>query len=161
MAVSSTPNLPQGPIVRSSSNIKTATPDIMVTEDPANIPVEVLEKLILEDISNQELLLLSRHDTVGGQDIAYRKIENANEVNFRYGPDTILLSSESFKNYFKNFPILLEANVPELEGNVYAPNARIDLATGNIVIEFKDLRSGQQIEVQTISSGLVFDDIIY
>lgn len=160
MATSSTPNFPSSSITRSVSSTKTATPDIII-QDYDSLSPELLSKLILEDVAGQELLLLSRHDTVGGQDVAYRKIENANEVNFRYGADSVLVSSDSFKNYFKNFPILLEGYVPEISGSQFAPNASLDLSTGNIILEFKDIRPGQQIEVQSISSADVFDDIIY
>jgi hypothetical protein len=56
---------------------------------------------------------------------------------------------------------LLESVVPELDGNEYSPNAYVEESTGDIILEFKDVRSGQQIETQTVSIASVFDDTIY
>jgi hypothetical protein len=70
MSVSSTPLLPTGKS-RSSSEVKSASPDIIIDES-VTIPIELMEKLIFENIGAQELLLLSRHDNLLGQNIAYR-----------------------------------------------------------------------------------------
>lgn len=157
--VSATPNLPIN-AVRRSSDVKSATPDLII-EDLSSVPVEVIERLIFEDIGGQELLLLSRHDTIRGQEVSYRAISNASDIDFKYSSETILFATESFKNYFRNFPILLESVVPEIEGNQYAPNAYVDLVTGDIILEFKDLKPEQQIEHQALSQASVFDDTIY
>ena len=157
--VSAIPNIPGG-FSRNSSEVKSATPDLII-EDLNSIPVELIERLIFESIGGQELLLLSRHDTIRGQEIAYRPISNSRDIDFRYTSETILFATESFKNYFKNFSILLESVVPELDGNEYSPNAYVEESTGDIILEFKDVRSGQQIETQTVSIASVFDDTIY
>jgi hypothetical protein len=160
MSVSATPNLPISQSARQSSSVKSATPDLIL-EDTSSLPESAIEKLIFENIGGQELLLLARHDTISGQRVAYQKIQNAREIDFRYGSDTVLSTTESFKDYFRNFPILIETNVPEIEGNEFAPNAYVDPTTGNLVLEFVELRRGQEVQVQTISSADVFDDIIY
>lgn len=160
MSVSSTPNLPFSEYVRRASDVKSATPDIII-EDLAAVPVEVIEKLIFENIGGQELLLLSRHDTISGRDVAYQKINNVREIDFRYGSDLILASSDSAKDYLRNFPLFLDSVVPEIEGNQFAPNAYTDPITGDLVLEFKDLRANQEVQVQHIVSASVFDDIIY
>jgi hypothetical protein len=157
--VSATPSLPSGS-QRKFSEVKSATPDIIL-EDSSLLPPELMEKLIFENIGGQELLLLSRHDTIGGQEIAYRSISNSRDIDFRYSSETIFFATESFKNYFKNFSILLESVVPEIEGNQYSPNAYVDQESGDIILEFRDIRSGQQIETQALSSATVFDDTIY
>jgi hypothetical protein len=156
---SATPNLPSNNS-RRSSEVKSATPDL-IQEDSSVFPVSLITKLLFEDIAGQELLLLSRHDTVRGQDVSYRAISNAGDLDLKYSSETILFATESFKNYFKNFPILLESVVPEIEGNQYSPNGYADFETGDIVLEFKDLKPGQQIEHQTLSLANVFDDTIY
>lgn len=157
--VSATPNIPGG-FSRNSSEVKSATPDLII-EDINSVPVEIIERLIFESIGGQELLLLSRHDTIRGQEISYRPISNSRDIDFRYTPETILFATESFKGHFKNFSILLESVVPELGGNEYSPNAYVEQSSGDIVLEFKDVKVGKQIETQTISSASVFDDTIY
>jgi hypothetical protein len=157
--VSAIPNIPGG-MSRKSSEVKSATPDIII-EDINSVPIELIERLIFESLGGQELLLLSRHDTVRGQEISYRPISNSRDIDFRYSSETILFATESFKNYFKNFSIFLESVVPELDGNQYSPNAYVEVASGDIILEFKDVRPEQQIESQTLSNASVFDDTIY
>lgn len=168
MSVSATPNTPFNEYVRSSSQVKSATPDLIV-EDEASVPIELMEQLILENIGGQQLLLLSRHDNISGQKVAYRPISNLKQVARKYASDSIISSSESFKNYFKNFTILLESVVPELNSiedgaivfNDSAPNAYVNAINGGITLEFLDTKPGQQIEVQIMSNANLFDDTIY
>lgn len=154
----SSPNIPEIR-ERRASQVKSATPDLLIVEDL--IPDSVIVKLLLEDVAGQELLLLSRHDTIRGQEVSYRAISNAGDLEFKYSSETILFATESFKNYFRNFPILLESVVPELDENENSPNGYVDLTTGDVILEFKDLKNGQQIEHQALSSANVFDDTIY
>lgn len=168
MSVSATPNKSFNEYVRSSSQVKSATPDLII-EDSATTPIELMERLIFEKIGGQELLLLSRHDNLNGQKVAYQPISNITEMSIKYTPDNIMFASESFKNYFKNFTILLESVVPELNSiddgvltfNDSAPNAYTNIANGSITMEFSDMKNGQQIEVQVMSNSKLFDDTIY
>lgn len=168
MSVSATPSVPFNEYTRSASQVKSATPDLII-EDIASIPVELMEQLIFERIGGQELLLLSRHDNLNGQRVAYQPISNLPDIAIKYTPDTLIFASESFKNYFKNFTILLESAVPELVSiqngvitfNDSAPNAYTNMIDGSITMEFSDIKTGQQIEVQIMSDSKLFDDTIY
>jgi hypothetical protein len=169
MAVSATPNVPFKDYVRTSSQVKSATPDLII-EDQMTTPIELMEQLIFEKIGGQELLLLSRHDNLNGQKVAYQPISNLTELSIKYSPETLIFASESFKDYFKNFTILLESAVPELikydvDGaiifNDSAPNAYTSNITGGITLEFSDIKNGQQVEVQIMSNTKLFDDTIY
>lgn len=161
---SAVPNIPFGQYARSSSDIKSATPDIII-EDPSEIPIELIQQLVFEDIGSQELLLLARHDNLSGQNVAYRTISNLQDVAIKYGPETLLYASESFKDYFKNFGILLESVVPEIleDGQVInaAPNMYVNQSDGSVTIEFKDFRAGYEVELEIVESSNVFDDTIY
>lgn len=169
MSVSATPNVPFRDYVRTSSQVKSATPDLII-EDASTTPVELMEKLIFEKIGGQELLLLSRHDNLNGQKVAYRPISNITDISIKYTPETLIFASESFKDYFKNFTIFLESAVPELvtydvDGSIIfnnaAPNAYTSNTTGGITLEFSDIKNGQQVEVQILSNSNLFDDTIY
>lgn len=169
MSVSATPNTPFRDYVRSSSQVKSATPDIII-EDGTGVPIELMEQLIFEDIGGQELLLLSRHDNLNGQKVAYRPISNLQDIDIRYATENLIFASDSFKNYFKNFTILLESAVPELikydvDGSIIfndsAPNAYVVNATGGITLEFDNLKNGEQVQVQIMSNASLFDDTIY
>jgi len=169
MSVSATPNVPFRDYTRTSSQVKSATPDLII-EDANTTPIELMEQLIFEKIGGQELLLLSRHDNLNGQDISYRLISNIQDIDIKYTPENLIFMSESFKNYFKNFTILLESAVPELityeqDGSIVfndsAPNAYVSNITGGITLEFSDIKNGQQVEIQIMSNSKLFDDTIY
>jgi hypothetical protein len=145
-----------------TSAVKTATPDILV--DSGTIPVELMQDLLFEDIGGQELLMVSRHDTIIGQPVAYQPIKNLNEISLQYNSDNIIFMPESIKNYFKNFNISLQNNVPvveedgeeiDLSPNTYASN------NGSLVLEFKNLGQNQQVEIQILDKSALFDDTIY
>jgi hypothetical protein len=145
-----------------TSAVKVATPDILI--DSGTIPVELMQDLLFEDIGGQELLMVSRHDTIIGQPVAYHPIKNLNEISLQYNSDNIVFMPESIKNYFKNFNISLQNNVPvveeggeeiDLSPNTYASS------NGSLVLEFKNLGQNQQIEVQILDKSALFDDTIY
>ena len=157
------PTPPAPPVLRqnrSSSEVISASPDLIIQDDQV-IPEEILLKLMFEDIGAQELLLLSRHDVLNGKKIAYQPISNIGDVDIAYGSENILFATESFKNYFKNFTILLESYVPELAEYSGGPNVTVSPTSGAIVLEFKDIRSDQRVEVQIAQSLNLFDDTIY
>lgn len=169
MAVSATPSVPFKQYTRNSSQVKSATPDLII-EDAATVPIELMEQLIFENIGGQELLLLSRHDNLNGQRVAYQPISNLKEIDIKYTPENLIFASESFKNYFKNFTILLESAVPELikydvDGSIIfndsAPNAYTSNTTGGITLEFSDIKNGQQVQIEIMSNSKLFDDTIY
>lgn len=145
-----------------TSAVKVATPDILI--DPGTIPVELMQDLLFEDIGGQELLMVSRHDTLVGQPVAYQPIRNLNEISLQYNSDNIVFMPESIKNYFKNFNISLQNNVPVVEENGeeidFSPNTYAS-SNGSLVLEFKNLGQNQQVEVQILDKSTLFDDTIY
>lgn len=145
-----------------TSSVKTATPDILI--DSGTIPLELMQDLLFEDIGGQELLMVSRHDTLLGQPVAYQPIKNLNEISLQYNSENIISMPESIKNYFKNFNISLQNNVPvvEEEGEEidFSPNM-YPANNGSLVLEFKNLGQNQQVEVQILDKSALFDDTIY
>ena len=64
--------------ILSASNvnqIKAATPDIILFEDNY-VSISEMSTLYFEDIGAQELISISRNDTINGQDISYQPIKN-------------------------------------------------------------------------------------
>ena len=145
-----------------TAEVKAATPDILI--DPGTVPLELMQDLLFENIGGQEILMVSRHDTIIGQPVAYQPIKNLNEISLQYNSDNIVFMPESIKNYFKNFNISLQNNVPVVEEG----GEEIDLSpntysssNGSLVLEFKNLGQNQQIEVQVLDKSALFDDTIY
>ena len=91
--LSPTPNTPivLGQMI-SSSNVnlvKTATPDIILFDD-RSLSTESMADLIFENIGGQELINISRNDTINGQEISYQPIKNVKLLQQSYNPNNIL-----------------------------------------------------------------------
>ena len=67
---------PATPISTSSAanDVLIAKKDIILFNEDA-VPVELMTDLIFENIGGQELINISRHDTVNGQTVIYQPIK--------------------------------------------------------------------------------------
>jgi hypothetical protein len=161
------PEIPRPEPTVKDTSTKSATPDIILL-DQDDLPIDLILNLTLEKIGGQELITIARHDTVNGQNIVYQPIKNISDVAIAYNSQNIISFPDSSDNYFKSFPIKLEAHIPQ-----YTPdtlyidmiprnnNVFLDLVNSSIVIENINMKRDYDIEVQMISSGKVFNDTIY
>jgi hypothetical protein len=147
------PSLPKEPV-------KYANPGDIV-EDINELPVDLILKLTLEKIGGMELLSLVRHDTVNGQNIVYRPIKNISQLAIEYNSQNLVKMPNSLDSYFKNFAIKLESHLPQTTNELPPLVTYIDPVTKNVIIDLVNLKVDYEVEVQTISSGKVFDDTIY
>jgi hypothetical protein len=161
-----TPSVPApAPTIKDTST-KSATPDIILEDESSSI-VDVILSLTLEKIGGQELINIARHDTVNGQNIIYQPIKNISDIAIAYNPQNMISFPDSSDNYFKSFPIKLEAHIPQYEGLVFSDqlarnnNVFLDLVNNNIIIENINMKRDYDVEIQMLSSGKVFNDTIY
>ena len=155
--VSSTPNTPSS-VGSNNSEVKVARPDIILFDD-ASMPIDIIPDLIFEDIGGQELISLSRNDTVNGISIAYQPIKNLSTIYQQYNSRNILDIQNTSETYFKNFSIKFESKIPTSGSGPNGEVAYID-TTGNLVIEVANLELDEQIEVQFLIDGDFFNDTI-
>lgn len=120
-----------------------------------SIPESVMEYLLFEQVGGQELLSISRSDTLDGTNPSYSIISNLVDLKFQYAPSNIISLPNSLPDIFKKYSIVLENYVPEVsvaQGD--SPNAYIDEDLANsLVLEFKNIQPNQQIELQIMGSG--------
>lgn len=140
-------------------SIKAATPDILITDSDI-LPETLMASLIFENIGGQELLTVTRHDLVNGQNIVYQPIVNLSDISLRYNSKNIITVPESSDEVFQQFPIRIEQHIPgesDLNGEdiVYMSN------TGDIVVNCLDPNEDYLIEVEILSTGNIFNDTIY
>lgn len=157
--VSAVPNQPSSNY-SSSSDIKAATPEIIIYDD-GGTPIELMQDLIFEDIGGQELLTVSRHDILTGQKVAYQPIKNLSDISIRYSSQNLIFLPDSIANYFKNFKISAESKLPTAASISGKINAEVDKTTGEMTLGFELLKKDEQIEVQVFTQGELFDDTIY
>lgn len=160
---------------KEDDSVKIATPDLILSNDEVT-QIEVMTDLIFEDIGGYELATISRHDLVNGQNIIYTPIKNLTDLYLQYNPNNILRlqSSDSYfkslsLSIFNHLPVCgtgydLVGTDPDLTKRTKVPNCKsvyIDPITGDLVINFINIKENEQVEVEILSAGNIFDDTIY
>jgi hypothetical protein len=125
--------------------------------DDDSIPVEIMTDLVFENIGGQELINIARNDTVNGQSISYQLIKNLSDIEQQYNSNNILSLQSTSDKYFNNFPIKLENKVPKFPTGTNGSNVYSDIKTGDIVVEAVNLESDEQIEIQIIIDGTIYE----
>lgn len=137
--------------------VKTATPDIIQFDDKSiEENAEILVDLLFENIGGQELLTIARYDTVNGQEVSYQPIKNLNILQQEYNPTNIVRLQKTSDTIFANFPIKLNDKIPVIGNGINGDNVYLD-ANGDLVIEFINLLSDEQIEIQITTSGTIYE----
>lgn len=86
------------------TSIKIATPDLIQT-DEAPVPVEIVTKLLFEQIGGIEIIGVARSDIINGQSVSYNLIGNISVIQKLYNPTNIFKLVGSSKEFFENFGI--------------------------------------------------------
>lgn len=134
--------------------VKTATPDIVLFDDEL-LSIDLMSDLIFENIGGQELINISRNDTINGQEISYQLIKNSKSLQQLYNSNNIVGLQKTLDKYFLGFSILFDNKIPEIGNGPNGNNLYID-EFGNLVIEFVNLSSDEQIEVELSTSGTIY-----
>jgi hypothetical protein len=160
--IPATPSQPITPRNRAtlSPPIKIATPDILLNTE-LDVPIDMLAFLAFEDIAAQELIEIVRNDIVNGQTINYRPIKNLSSLAIRYSPQNLVALQNISNAFFNNFSIKLEQYIPKVGLGPGGVPVYIDPQTRDLVINLVNLAEDEQVEVQVINRGTIFDDTIY
>jgi hypothetical protein len=174
--------IPDPLLKKQDDSVKIATPDLILFSDET-VPIEIMTDLIFEDIGGYELATISRHDLVNGQKVTYSPIKNLTDLYLQYNPNNIL-RLQSSDSYFKSLSISVLDHIPtcgtgyditpvEISPGVINPDKTkwiktpncesiyIDPITGDLVINLINLKENEQVEVDILTSGNIFDDTIY
>ena len=148
------------PVTQSiTKSIKTATPDIIIFDDE-QVPIEVMADLVFENIGGQELINIGRNDLINGQSVIYQPIKNLNLIQQQYNPNNIIGIQDTSDKYFAGFSIKFDSKIPSVGNGPNGQNVYLDENTGDIVIELVNVLADEQVEVQTITSGTIYEVIL-
>jgi hypothetical protein len=136
--------------------IKTAPIDTVEFVDET-LSAELLLDLLFEDVGGQELLTIARNDTVNGQDVVYQPFKNLGILQEIYNPTKLLKLQETSDKIFSNFTINLRDKIPKVGSGLNGANYYLDLTAGDGIIEFINLKSDEQVEIQIVSAGIIED----
>jgi hypothetical protein len=155
-----TPNVPNSQTTKEVDSVKIATPDLKVFSDEL-IPIEIMTDLIFEDIGGTELINISRNDLINGQNTLYQPIKNISSIFFQYNPNNILGLQDTSDTIFKNFPIKFSNKVPNFGTGPNGEIVYIEEATGNLIINLVNMEKNEQVDVEILTTGTVFNGTIY
>jgi hypothetical protein len=154
--VNPTPNNPpSNPPQPPPPPIKTATPQYVTFNDD-EVPIDLIVDLLFENVGGQELLSVSRHDTVLGQKILYQPFKNLNIIKEEYNPNNLVRLQQTSDKFFANYTIKLSERIPVVGNGSNGDNVYLD-ADGNMVIEFININNDEQVEVQITSNGTIYE----
>jgi len=142
---------PPPPPPPSPPPVKSAPIDTVLFNDDL-ISEEVIADLLFEDIGGQEILAISRFDTVNGEDVRYNPIQNINQIKQDYNPKNIINVRDNSERVFNNFTIRLNNRLPK-EGLGSDGNNAFFNNEGELVIELVNLLPDEKVEVQITESG--------
>jgi hypothetical protein len=167
-----------------TSVVKPATPDLIVF-DQAAVPIEYMTDLIFENVGGQEMISITRNDLVNGQKVLYSPIKNLSELGLKYNSKNIFTVPSTSESFFKNFSIKLENHVPtfgvgtghllfptttdatlkDLRESIYIEYATDDEpdfpSDENLIVNVVGMSSNNLVEIQVLSAGNTFGDIMY
>lgn len=155
-----TPNVPNSQTTKEVDSVKIATPDLKVFSDEL-IPIEIMTDLIFEDIGGTELINISRNDLINGQNTLYQPIKNISSIFFQYNPNNILGLQDTSDTIFKNFPIKFSNKVPNFGTGPNGEIVYIEEGTGNLIINLVNMEKNEQVDVEILTTGTVFNGTIY
>jgi hypothetical protein len=168
------PNLPESiPQTRTETKkaIKVATPDIVLFNEDS-LPIDAMSGLIFEQIGGQELINMTRHDTVNGRNVSYQLLSNNVQLANSYNSNNIMNTPGTLQEYFKNFAIRLDTHVPEYGSGpngsyVYLENESqweistdFGMSSGALIVDVMNMKTNEQVEIQILNGGTYLDDII-
>ena len=145
-------------LVQSKPPVKTAPIDTVLTSDDLVID-EALIDLLYENIGGHEIINIARNDTINGQTVTYQPIKNLSSIQQQYNPNSVLALQNTSDKYFQNFSIKLDTKLPE-EGDGAGPDQAyvyIEQSTGDLIIEFINLETDEQVEVEISLSGTIYE----
>ena len=152
-----TPPAPQQDVVVTPVPVVRSAPIDTVEFVDERFSDELIIDLLFENVGGQELLTIARNDTVNGQDVVYQPFKNLGILQEIYNPTTLLRLQQTSDKFFSNFTINLRDKIPNVGSGENGKNYKLDLATGEGIIEFINIRPDEQVEVQILSAGIIED----
>jgi hypothetical protein len=151
------PEPPQPPAAPVYTGVLAAPIDTVVFVDEP-FSENFFADVLFQDFGGQELLSIARSDTVNGQSVVYQPFKDLGIINDQYSPNKLLSIQETSDRFFANFLIKLNGKIPVIgEGPNGATVYFEEGETGSIVIEFINIETNEQTEIQILNAGIIED----
>ena len=145
---SSPASTPPAPVVpppaATTYAVKQPSPSL-VTYNAETLPQELIVDLLFEDVGGTELINVSRHDTINGQNVVYSLISNLSILNRSFNPNNILAGQISYSQ-FSQYSLDIASKLMGIS---------LD-SSGNLVIEFSSIGNDEYAEIELSSDGTIY-----
>jgi alpha-L-arabinofuranosidase len=120
----------------------------------------MMTRLVFEDIGGEEVLSISRNDTVFGENLIYQPIKNMISLAQKYNSQNLLSLYGTSQSYFDNFLIKFDDKIPNIGNGTNGSNFYIENSTGDLIIEVVNMQDDEEVEVSIMVSGDILRDTI-
>ena len=138
------PSAPIPPPAATTYAVKQPSPSL-VTYNAETLPQELIVDLLFEDVGGTELINVSRHDTINGQNVVYSLISNLSILNRSFNPNNILAGQISYSQ-FSQYSLDIASKLMGIS---------LD-SSGNLVIEFSSIGNDEYAEIELSSDGTIY-----
>mgnify|MGYP000627693556 CR=1 FL=1 len=156
---SPTPNTP-GTQATTTASAKSSTPQYRIDLKDEELSEYMMTRLVFEDIGGEEVLSISRNDTVFGENLIYQPIKNMISLAQRYNSQNLLSLYGTAQSYFDNFLIKFSDKIPNVGNGINGSNVYIENSTGDLIIEVINMQDDEEVEVSIMVSGDILRDTI-
>lgn len=156
---SPTPNTPNSASATAAST-RSATPQYRIDLKEEDVSEYMMTRLVFEDIGAEEVISISRNDTVFGENLIYQPIKNMISLAQKYNSQNLLSLYGSASSYFENFLIRFSDKIPEVGNGQNGSNVYIDKQTGDLIIEVINMQDDEDVEIQIMVDGDILRDTI-
>lgn len=140
---------PPPPPKPTTFSVKQPSPSL-VQYDSDSLPQELLSDLLYEDVGGQELINISRHDIIDGQNVSYSLIRNLSILNQSFNPNNILAGQITYSNQLGQYALDIVNKITSSGNPAYLDS------DGNLVIELLSANDDEYLEVQISSNGTIY-----
>lgn len=157
--LSATPPVPTASLVVSTTSnaVKIAGPQYVEFREDSGEDQDFLKILFFENINGVALLSLVNSASLETANIQYQPILNMAETKNALDPKTLLALQDTLDKYFLQFPIKLPRTIPTVGNGPNGEHVYLDLITGNLTIDTINLGLMENIEIQTLQNGTIYN----
>ena len=134
------PPPPPPPGQKQTSQVKISSVNVVNRNYDAT-SVEQMEKLFFQNVGGTEILSVTRHDTVGGEEVVFNNVDNLSELRSQFNPLNILMTT-NLNSLFSEYGVDIGQKIGALD-ETFSMNV-----DGGIDIQVFNVNRDEYVQVQ-------------
>ena len=134
------PPPPPPPGQKQTSQVKISAVNV-VNRNYEATSVEQMERLYFQNVGGTEILSVTRHDTVGGEEVVFNNVDNLSELRSQFNPLNILMTT-NLNSLFSEYGVDIGQKIGALD-ETFSMNV-----DGGIDIQVFNVNRDEYVQVQ-------------